>query len=103
MGALSKTLRSAKNFVGKSWGHTKKLLHGAKETLDAGVSIYSKLQPVLSGAAQAFGNKQVKGFASKARQDVESGIKRGQSFASEISSNVDKIDRLGGEFMNAFR
>ena len=103
MGALSKTLRSAKNSVGKSWGHTKNLLHGAKETLDAGVSIYSKLQPVLSEAAQAFGSKQVEGFANKARQDVESGIKRGQSFASEISSNVDKIDRLGGEFMNAFR
>ena len=46
MGVLSKSLRSANNFIGKSWGHTKNLLHDAKETLDAGVSIYSKLQPV---------------------------------------------------------
>ena len=58
---------------------------------------------VLREAAQAFGNKQVEGFANKAKQDIESGIKKGQSFASEISSNVDKIDRLGSEFMNAFR
>ena len=68
MGALSKTLRSAKNFVGKSWGHTKNLLHGAKETLDAGVSIYSKLQPVLSEAAQAFGNVTVLQFLTDTRQ-----------------------------------
>ena len=103
MGAFSKNVRQAKTFVGKAWGHTKQFLHGAKETIDAGISIYNKLQPVINDAAQAFGNQQVQGFAAQAQKNVEAGIRRGQQFQKEISSNVDKIDDLGGQFMNAFR
>ena len=103
MGALSKTLRSAKNFVGRSWGHTKQILHKAKDTIDSGVAIYSKLQPVLNEGVQAFGNKQVQDFSRKAQEVVESQVKRGRGALREISSNVDKIDDLGGQFMNAFR
>ena len=98
-----RTIRKAKTFIGKSWGQAKQFLHGAKETLDAGVSIYSKLQPVINDAVQAFGNQQVKDFANKTKQDVEAGIKRGQSLHSGISSNVDKIDQLGSGFMGAFQ
>jgi hypothetical protein len=67
------------------------------------VAIYSKLQPVLNEGVQAFGNKQVQDFSRKAQEVVESQVKRGQGALREISSNVDKIDDLGGQFMNAFR
>ena len=103
MGALSKTFRNAKNFVGRSWGHTKQILHKAKDTIDSGVAIYSKLQPVINEGVQAFGNQRVKDFSRKAQEVVEGQAKRGQGFLKEVSSNVDKIDDLGGQFMGAFR
>ena len=103
MGALSKTMRNAKNFVGRSWGQAKKLFHGAKDTVDSGVAIYSKLQPVLNEGAQAFGNKQVKDCSRKAQDAIQTGVTHAQHYSREISSNVDKLDDLGAQFMNAFR
>ena len=103
MGAFKNTVRSARNFIGRSWGHTKKFVHGAKDTIDAGISIYSKLQPVLNEGAQAFGNKQVKDFSRKAQDAIQTGVTHAQHYSREISSNVDKLDDLGAQFMNAFR
>ena len=103
MGAFKNTVRSARNCIGKSWVHTKKFVHGAKETIDAGISIYSKLQPVLNEGLQAFGNKRAKEFGRKAQDAIQTGVTHAQHYSREISSNVDKLDDLGAQFMNAFR
>ena len=81
----------------------KDLCHGAKATIDAGISVYSKLQPVINEGVQAFGNQRAKDFGRKAQNAIQAGVAHAQHYSREISSNVDKLDDLGAHFTCAFR
>ncbi len=97
------SLRKAKSFVGRSWGKAKNFVHGTKDVLDAGINIYSKLKPIADDAVKVIGNERVQQFNQKAQAELNFAAKQGQAFHREIAGNVEKIDALGNDFMNAFR
>ena len=96
-------LRNAKSIAGLSWGKAKNFVHGAKEALDQGISLYNKLKPIADDAVQAFGNTQAKAFNQKAQADIDHAMRRGHAYHREIAGNVEKVDALGNDLMNAFR
>ena len=84
-------------------GACKKIIQQAHQTLDAGVKVYQKIKPIADEAVQAFGNERVRDFSRKAQSTVDTGIQRGQKFTRAFSDNIDKVDKLGNDFMMAFQ